>query len=71
MMEIKFRVCDYEMTKNKVKQELMGECLAYVMFGQGISPNRVEDMIEESFKAGYEEAINNYCEPFVSKENQD
>ena len=59
------------MDKNKVKQGLMGECLAYVMFGQGISPNRVEDMIKESFKAGYEEAINNYCEPFISKENQD
>ena len=59
------------MDKNKVKQELMGECLAYIKFGQEIHPTHVKDMIEESFKAGYEEAINNYCEPFVSKENQD
>ena len=45
------------MTKNKAKQELYGECLAYVIFGQEINPNRVEDMIKESFKAGYKEAI--------------
>jgi len=45
------------MDKNKVKQELFGECLAYIKFGQDIHPNRVEDMIEESFKEGYEEAM--------------
>ena len=45
------------MDKNKVKQELFGECLAYILYGQEIHPTHVKDMIKESFKAGYEEAM--------------
>ena len=55
------------MTKNKAKQELYGECLAYIIFGQDIHPTHVEDMIKKSFKAGYEEAME-YQE--LEKENE-
>jgi len=58
--------------ENKVKQELMGECLAYIKFGQEIHPTHVEDMVKKAFKAGYEEAMQ-YQEFYklAEEENQD
>ena len=47
---------------SKVKQNLLEECLAYLMYGQEIHPTHVEDMIEESFEAGKKQAIFECCE---------
>jgi len=46
---------------SKVKQNLLEECLAYLMYGQEIHPTHVEDMIEESFEAGKKQAIFECC----------
>lgn len=51
------------MEQNKVKQELLNECLAYMKYGQDINSAHVKDMINKAFKAGYEHAIANYTEP--------
>ena len=56
---------------NKVKQNLLEECLAYIIYGQEIHPTHVEDMIKESFEAGYEEAINNYYETSLETSKND
>jgi len=55
------------MEQNKVKQDLLNECLAYIKFGQDINPVHVQDMVKKAFKAGYEQAIVNYVEPTVQR----
>ena len=52
-----------KMKQNKVKEDLLNECLAYMKFGQEINPVYVQSMIKKAFKAGYEQAIINYVEP--------
>ena len=46
---------------NKVKEGLLGECMAYVKFDQGIHPIHVKSMIRESFEAGKKQAILECC----------
>jgi len=41
----------------QTKQDLLDECLAYIKYGKEIDPIRVEQMINEAFKNGYDEAI--------------
>lgn len=44
----------------KKKEELLQECLAYTKYGQDIHPVRVQEMVKDAFKDGYERAIKNY-----------
>ena len=48
-------------------KNLKDECLAYRKYGQNVHPLRVEEMIDEAFRSGYERAIHNYCEPYINK----
>lgn len=52
---------------NEIKDSLLNECLAFQKFGQEINPVHVKEMIEKAFKAGYEQAILNYCEPYYER----
>jgi hypothetical protein len=48
------------MKENKVKKQLLDECLAYRVYGQDINPIHAENMIKRAYKAGYEQAIERY-----------
>jgi hypothetical protein len=52
----------------KVKQELLQECAAYLMYGQNIHPVRVQEMIEKAFKAGRNDMWSQIYDPSYNDE---
>lgn len=44
-------------TSHKTKEQLLQECVDHMKYGTNINPIRVQQMINEAFNAGYNEAV--------------